>query len=132
MIEERDWDGAVERYGSVPRLLDELTEIRAAISEAHPSVEHTTEHGALEQCLAAAWQTAATDLRLVTIAAERRLPLWTTGQPKSDVQIPANIPMIQHVRNMLSFRTGGTDGSQGNADFQNRRAVGSPSNLDSL
>jgi hypothetical protein len=79
MIEEPDWDGAVERYGSVPRLLDELTEIRAAIAEADPSVEQTTEQDALEQCLAAAWQTSATVLRLVNIAAERHLPLWTTG-----------------------------------------------------
>ena len=79
MIEEPDWDGAVERYGSVPRLLDELTEIRAVMAEADPSVEHTTEQDALEHSLAAAWQTSATVLRLVTIAAQRHLPLWTTG-----------------------------------------------------
>ena len=79
MIEEPDWDGSVERYGSVPRLLDEITEIRTAIAEADPSVEHTTEQDALEHSLAAAWQTSATVLRLVTIAAERHLPLWTTG-----------------------------------------------------
>ena len=79
MIEEPDWDGAVERYGSVPRLLDEITEIRAVITESDPSLEQTTEQDALEQCLAAAWQTSATVLRLVTIAAERHLPLWATG-----------------------------------------------------
>jgi hypothetical protein len=79
MIEEPDWDGAVERYGSVPRLLDEITEIRAGIVEADPSVEQATEQGALEYSLAAAWQTSAAVLRLVTVAAERHLPLWTTG-----------------------------------------------------
>jgi hypothetical protein len=79
IIEEPDWDGSVERYGSAPRLLDEIAEIRAAIAEADPSVEHTTEQDALEHSLAAAWQTSATVLRLVTIAADRHLPLWTTG-----------------------------------------------------
>ena len=79
MIEEPNWDGAVERYGSSPRLIDEITEIRAAIAEADPSVEKSTEQEALEHSLAAAWQTSATVLRLATLASEKHLPLWTTG-----------------------------------------------------
>jgi hypothetical protein len=79
MIEEPDWDGSVERYGSVPRLLDEITEIRAGIAAAHPSVEQLGEPDALEDSLTAAWRTSATVLRLVTLAAQRHLPLWTTG-----------------------------------------------------
>jgi hypothetical protein len=78
MIEEPNWDGAVERYGSVPRLLDEVTEIRAAIAEADPSVEQSTEQEALEHSLAAAWQVSDTVLRLVALASEKHLPLWTT------------------------------------------------------
>jgi hypothetical protein len=79
MIEEPDWEGAVERYGSVPRLLDEITAIRAGIATADPSVEQSAESEALEYSLAAAWQTSATVLRIATIAVEKHLPLWTTG-----------------------------------------------------
>lgn len=79
MLEEPDWGGAVERYGSAPRLLDEITEICAGIAEADQSVEQTADQDALEYSLAAAWQTSATVLRLVTIAVERHLPLWTAG-----------------------------------------------------
>jgi hypothetical protein len=45
MIEEPDWDGRAERYGSVPRLVDELTAIRAGITDADPSVEHRPTRG---------------------------------------------------------------------------------------
>ena len=62
-------------YGSAPRLLDEITEIRVAIAAADPSVKHATEQDALDHSLAAAWQTSATVLRLVTIATDRHLPL---------------------------------------------------------
>ena len=79
MIEEPDWEGAVERYGSVARLLDEITAIRAGIATAHPSVEQSAESEALEYSLAAAWQTSATVLRLATIAVEKHLPLWECG-----------------------------------------------------
>jgi len=79
MIEEPDWEGAIERYGSVPRLLDEIIAIRAGIAAVDPSVEQSTEPDALEHCLTAAWQTSATILRVATIASEKHLPLWTTG-----------------------------------------------------
>jgi len=79
MIEEPDWDGSLERYGSVLSLLDQITEIRAGIVEADPSVERTVESDASQSSLAAAWWTSATVLRLATLAAQRHLPLWTTG-----------------------------------------------------
>jgi hypothetical protein len=79
MIEEPDWGGSLERYGSVPRLLDEITEIRAGIVAADPSVKQTVESDESKSSLAAAWWTSATVLRLAIIAAHRHLPLWTTG-----------------------------------------------------
>ena len=79
MIEEPDWDGMVERYGSVPRLVDELAAIRAGIAGADPSVEQSTEQDGVEYSLAGAWQTSVTILRLATTAQEKHLPLWTTG-----------------------------------------------------
>jgi len=79
MIEEPDWDGKVARYGSVPRLADELTDLRSAITEADPSVERSAGPEATAHSLAGAWEASATVLRLATIAWERHLPLWTTG-----------------------------------------------------
>jgi hypothetical protein len=79
MIEEPDWDGRAERYGSVPRLVDELTVIRGGITDADPSVERSAEPAAQEYRLVAAWQASATILRLATISSQRHLPLWTTG-----------------------------------------------------
>jgi hypothetical protein len=79
MIEEPDWNGRVKRYGSVPRLIDELTTLRAGIADANPSVKQSAEPEAQEYSLAAAWQASSTILRLATVASERHLPLWTTG-----------------------------------------------------
>ena len=79
MIEEPDWDGIQQRFGSVPCLLDEIIAVRAAIAEAVPSVKVVTEIDPPEYSLAAAWNTSATVLRLVTIASSKHLPLWTTG-----------------------------------------------------
>ena len=67
------------RYGSVPRLVDELTAIRLGIAGADPSVEQSAEPKAQEYSLAATGQALATILRLATIASERHLPLLTTG-----------------------------------------------------
>ena len=79
MIEEPDWDGRVGRYGSVSRLVDELTAIRLGIAGADPSVEQSAEPESQGYSLAATWQALVTILRLATIASERHLPLWTTG-----------------------------------------------------
>jgi hypothetical protein len=81
MIEEPDWNGKIARYSSVPRLIDEVTTIRTAIADADPSVVRFNEVDVDESelTLVAAWQTTATVLRLATLAAERHLPLSTTG-----------------------------------------------------
>jgi hypothetical protein len=80
MLEEPDWDGKVARYGSAFRLVDEITAVRDALTEADPSVvESTEDDGASERVLIAAWQTASTILRLAALATAKHLPLTTTG-----------------------------------------------------
>ena len=79
MIEEPDWNGHSERYGSVFRVVDEVTTVRAAIADAHPSVVHTSDAETSDEAIVAAWQTSNTILRLATIAAAKHLPLWTTA-----------------------------------------------------
>ena len=80
MIEEANWDGKMDRYGSVSRLLDEVSTVRVGIVEADPSVVHLSESDEPpEETLAAAWQASMTILRLATLAAARHLPLSTTG-----------------------------------------------------
>jgi hypothetical protein len=80
MIEEPDWDGGVARYGSVFRLVDEITTVRAGIADADPSVTRYMESDEAPQySLAAAWQTSATILRLAMLATARHLPLRMTG-----------------------------------------------------
>jgi hypothetical protein len=80
MIEEPNWDGHLDRYGSVFRLVEEVTTVRAAIADAQSSVIPSSAAGAsTEQVRVAAWQTSNAILRLATIAAAKHLPLWTTG-----------------------------------------------------
>jgi hypothetical protein len=80
MLEEPDWDGKMDRYGSVSRLVDDITAVRGAIAEANPSVVRSTEaDAAAENILAIAWQTSSPILRLATLATAKRLPLLTTG-----------------------------------------------------
>jgi hypothetical protein len=79
MIEEPNWEGKVNRYGSVFHLMDEVTTVRAAIADTQPSVAHVTAADTSDRVIVAAWQTSNTILRLATIAAAKQLPLWTTG-----------------------------------------------------
>jgi hypothetical protein len=79
MIEEPNWDGKVNRYGSVFHLTDEVTTVRAAIADSQPSVADATAADTSDKVIVAAWQTSNTILRLATIAAAKQLPLWTTG-----------------------------------------------------
>jgi hypothetical protein len=79
MLEEPNWDGNVHRYGSVLHLVDEVTTVRTAISDAQPSVIHSPAAATSDRVMVAAWQTSNTILRLATIAAAKQLPLWTTG-----------------------------------------------------
>jgi hypothetical protein len=79
MIEEPNWDGHLDRYGSVFHFVDEVTTVRSAIADAQPSVIHTSDAETSDQVIVAAWQTSNTILRHATIAAAKHLPLWTTG-----------------------------------------------------
>jgi hypothetical protein len=80
MIEEPNWDGKVDRNGSVFRLVDEINAIRAAVAETDSSVVQSIEtDAALERIHAAAWQTSSVILHLARLAAAKHLPLLTTG-----------------------------------------------------
>ena len=79
MIEEPDWNGKLDRYGSVFHLVDEITTVRAAIADADPSLIHSSAAQTSDKVIVAAWQTSNTILRLATIATAKHLPLWTTG-----------------------------------------------------
>jgi hypothetical protein len=79
MIEEPNWEGKVNRYGSVLRLMDEVTTVRAAIADTQPSVAHASAAESSDKVIVAGWQTSNRILRLATIAAAKQLPLWTTG-----------------------------------------------------
>jgi hypothetical protein len=77
MIEEPNWDGNLDRYGSVFYFLEEVTTVRAAIASARPSVVRFSAAVNSDQVIVAAWQTSNAILRLATIAAAKHLPLWT-------------------------------------------------------
>jgi hypothetical protein len=80
MIEEPNWDGKTDRYGSVSRLLGEVSTVRAGIADADSTVARFGEFDEpSQQILAAAWQASATILRLATLATARHLPLSKTG-----------------------------------------------------
>jgi hypothetical protein len=79
MIEEPNWNGKLDRYGSVFHLVDEITTVRAAVADAGPSLIHSSAVQTSDKVIVAAWQTSNTILRFATIAAARHLPLWTTG-----------------------------------------------------
>ena len=79
MIEEPNWEGKLDRYGSVFHLVDEVTAVRAAIADTQPSVIHSSATNTSDKVIVPAWQTSTTILRLATIAAAKHLPLWTTG-----------------------------------------------------
>lgn len=79
MIEEPNWNGKLDRYGSVFHLVDEITIVRAAIADADPSLIHSSAAQTSDNVIVAAWQASSTILRLATIATAKPLPLWTTG-----------------------------------------------------
>jgi hypothetical protein len=78
IIEEPNWDGNLDRYGSVFHLVEEVTTVRAAIAVAQPSVVRSSAAKNPDQVIFGAWQTSNTILRLATVAAAKHLPLWTT------------------------------------------------------
>jgi len=79
MIEEPNWEGNLDRYGSAFHFVEEVTTVRAAIASAQPSVVHSSAAENSNQVIVAAWQTSNTMLRLAMVAAAKHLPLWTTG-----------------------------------------------------
>jgi hypothetical protein len=79
MIEEPNWEGKLDRYGSVFHLVDELITVRTAIANTQPSVIHSSATNTSDKVIVPAWQTSNTILRLAAIAAAKHLPLWTTG-----------------------------------------------------
>jgi hypothetical protein len=79
MIEEPNWKGKLDRYGSVFHLVDEITTVRSAIAAAQPSIVHVSDDRASDKAMVGAWQTSNTIWRLAKIAAAKHLPLWTTG-----------------------------------------------------
>ena len=82
IIEEPDWLGNLERYGSTFRLMDELQAVRTSISDADTGATAWTANRPTtpeNDVLAAAWQASDTVSRLCTHAISQRLPLWTTG-----------------------------------------------------
>jgi hypothetical protein len=79
MIEEPNWEGKLDRYGSVFHLVEEIITVRAAIVEVQPSFAHTTVDETSDNAILGAWQSSNTILRLANIAAAKHLPLWTTG-----------------------------------------------------
>jgi len=79
MIEEPNWEGKVERYGSVYHLVDEIITVRAAIADVQPSIVHASAEERSDKAIFGAWQASNTILRLAQVAAAEQLPLWTTG-----------------------------------------------------
>jgi len=79
MIEEPNWEGKPDRYGSVFHLVDEIITVRAAIADVKPSFVHASAEETSDKAIFGAWQSSNTILRLAKIAAAKHLPLWTTG-----------------------------------------------------
>jgi hypothetical protein len=79
MIEEPNWEGKLDRYGSVFHLVDEIITVRAAIADVQPSFLDASAEATSDKAIFAAWQSSSTILRLAKIAATKHLPLWTTG-----------------------------------------------------
>jgi hypothetical protein len=79
MIEEPNWEGKLDRYGSVFHLVDEIITVRTAITDVQPSFVHASADGRSEKAIFGAWQASDSILRLAKLAAAKHLPLWTTG-----------------------------------------------------
>lgn len=78
MIEEPNWQGKLDRYGSVFHFIDEIVTVRAAIADVQPSFLHASADETADKPIVTAWQSSTTVLRLAKLAAAKHLPLWTT------------------------------------------------------
>ena len=79
MIEEPNWEGKPDRYGSVFHLVDEINTVRAAIADVKPSFVHASAEERSDKAIFGAWQSSNIIMRLAKIAAAKHLPLWKTG-----------------------------------------------------
>lgn len=79
MIEEPNWEGKPDRYGSVFWVVDEILTVRAAIAEVQPSFVHASSDEMSDRAMFRAWRSSESVLRLAKIATAKHLPLWTTG-----------------------------------------------------
>jgi hypothetical protein len=79
MIEEPNWEGKPDRYGSVFHLVDEINTVRAAIADVKPSFVHASAEERSHKAIFGAWQSSNIIMRLAKIAAAKHLPLWKTG-----------------------------------------------------
>jgi hypothetical protein len=81
IMEEPNWRGEIERYGSLFRLSDEIAEIRTSLTAAGAATTRSTTAGGAPDpdILAASWMVSETVARLCAAAVAQRLPLWTTG-----------------------------------------------------
>lgn len=78
IIEEPNWRGTVERFGSTINLMREIAEILHFIGTIDPAAAQAPESEEPD-VLAAAWKAADIIHRFGTIAVEKHLPFWTTG-----------------------------------------------------
>jgi hypothetical protein len=78
ILEEPNWRGNLERFGSIARLVDEIVHIRHFIKAADPKAPSTPESED-QDVLVAAWKAAEIMHRLGTLAILKHLPFWTTG-----------------------------------------------------
>jgi hypothetical protein len=80
IIEAPDWRGKTKRFGSVYRLADEVSDIRALLLHADPGcAPWTAEREVPARILWAAWQASETVAKVCAAGAARHLPVWTTG-----------------------------------------------------
>jgi len=80
VIEELDWEGRPEQFGSIYRLEEELGSLRELIGNADPqSMERSPDREPSEMVLHAAWQASSTLASLCSAATSNQLPFWTTG-----------------------------------------------------
>jgi len=78
IIEEPNWRGTVERFGSTANLVREIAEIVHVIDTTDATAAQASESQEPD-VLAAARKAADVIRRFGTIAVEQHLPFWTTG-----------------------------------------------------
>ncbi|MDQ0474843.1 hypothetical protein [Labrys wisconsinensis] len=81
MLEDANWLGRTERYGSIFQLNEEVKEVKKFIKIADPDATKWTsdKETPRDNILGAAWQASDTIFRLGSIALTRHLPLWRTS-----------------------------------------------------